>query len=346
MDEISEIIEPQLTPETKAKESIVYKVTKCFRLHALDDAHYLKFCMPIPRKDILGQKITTVRIFPKANAFITDPAGNEVAIFYSALLKQGSEFIAGIEYTVELDATVISITPSLISDSYTLSLEPLEQYLNNEADINVQNIAVQKTVQSVIGNLTNPYQKAKVLYDFVVKSIEYDYDLFVAMQTNSDIYKPQKPAELLAHKKGICGDIAKLYVALARASGVPSCIVCGLTFHPQQGNMKSVDNFGHAWAEIYLPTYGWLAVDPTYGISHKDNFFCFNNTDHLTEEYGFANVREFGSLEKGWALQIRTQERMGRYPIETRMEIEIVKLSENSIAQNSETHTSASPFTK
>jgi hypothetical protein len=209
-DEISEIIESPLQTEIKAKKSIVYKVTKRFRLHALDDAHYLKFCMPIPRKDILHQKITDVRIFPKANAFITDPAGNDVAIFYSALLKRGSELITGAEYTLELDATEISITPSLISDTYpTLDKTPA-QYLVSDEDINVQNIAVQKTAQSVRGSLTNPYEKAKALYDFVIKTIQYDYDLFMAMQTNSDIYKPQKPDELLGRKKGICGDIAKL----------------------------------------------------------------------------------------------------------------------------------------
>ncbi|MEK6905784.1 MAG: transglutaminase-like domain-containing protein, partial [Nanoarchaeota archaeon] len=62
----------------------------------------------------------------------------------------------------------------------------------------------------------------------------------------------------LQTKSGICDDYAKLFVALARAAGIPSRYV---TLYVQREKVEP-----HASAEIYLPPYGWIPLDPTWGV--------------------------------------------------------------------------------
>ncbi len=61
---------------------------------------------------------------------------------------------------------------------------------------------------------------------------------------------------VLHTRRGDCNEHAQLFVALARAAGVPSRIAAGLAY---------VDGkfYYHAWPEVLLR--GWVAVDPTFG---------------------------------------------------------------------------------
>lgn len=61
---------------------------------------------------------------------------------------------------------------------------------------------------------------------------------------------------VLHTRRGDCNEHAQLFVALARAAGVPARVASGLAY---------VDGkfFYHAWPEVRLRT--WVAVDPTFG---------------------------------------------------------------------------------
>jgi transglutaminase-like putative cysteine protease len=62
--------------------------------------------------------------------------------------------------------------------------------------------------------------------------------------------------EVLETRRGDCNEHTVLYVALARAAGLPARTAAGLVY---------VDGrfFYHAWPEVYID--GWVAVDPTFG---------------------------------------------------------------------------------
>jgi transglutaminase-like putative cysteine protease len=66
-------------------------------------------------------------------------------------------------------------------------------------------------------------------------------------------------AEVLRTRVGDCNEHTALYVALARASGLPARIAVGLVY--LRGGF-----YYHAWAEVYVEERGrglWLPVDPT-----------------------------------------------------------------------------------
>ena len=62
--------------------------------------------------------------------------------------------------------------------------------------------------------------------------------------------------QVLKTRTGDCNEHTQLFVALARAIGLPARIAAGLAY---------VDGkfYYHAWPEVLLG--GWVAVDPTFG---------------------------------------------------------------------------------
>lgn len=67
--------------------------------------------------------------------------------------------------------------------------------------------------------------------------------------------------EVLETREGDCNEHTTLFVALARAAGVPSRIAIGLVYH--RGSF-----YYHAWPEVYVGE--WIAMDPTFGQSPAD----------------------------------------------------------------------------
>lgn len=65
---------------------------------------------------------------------------------------------------------------------------------------------------------------------------------------------------LLRRPGGKCADISSIYIALARAAGVPTREILGIRSGKQAP--QDVTGWQHCWAEFYLPGYGWVPVDP------------------------------------------------------------------------------------
>jgi len=70
-------------------------------------------------------------------------------------------------------------------------------------------------------------------------------------------------AEAFVLKRGVCQDLTHIFIAAARHLDIPARYVGGY-FHRADGVTQQ--DAGHAWAEAYVPTIGWIAFDPTNGI--------------------------------------------------------------------------------
>ncbi len=89
--------------------------------------------------------------------------------------------------------------------------------------------------------------------------------------------------ETLASREADCLEHSELYVALARASGLPARVVTGAAF--------GGGSFGaHAWVEVYLGK--WVELDPTWGLmEHVDATHLRFDGDAFTS-YAMLNQLE------------------------------------------------------
>jgi transglutaminase-like putative cysteine protease len=87
----------------------------------------------------------------------------------------------------------------------------------------------------------------------------FDYQLGVT--------EVDSPIELaLAEKRGVCQDFAHIAIAIARSWGIPSRYVSGYLYHRPKKQDRSGEDATHAWIETYLPSLGWIGLDPTNHI--------------------------------------------------------------------------------
>ena len=65
--------------------------------------------------------------------------------------------------------------------------------------------------------------------------------------------------EAFGGKRGVCQDYAHIFIACARSGGVPARFVSG---HFLRSDGMVNQQAGHAWAEAYVPSLGWVGFDP------------------------------------------------------------------------------------
>ncbi|NIN09942.1 MAG: hypothetical protein GTN62_00865 [Gemmatimonadales bacterium] len=121
----------------------------------------------------------------------------------------------------------------------------LAEYLKPGPLVQSDDRRIEAQARQIVGRVRNPARAAELLNQWVYD--ELDKRITVSVPS---------AVEVLASRRGDCNEHTVLYVALARAAGIPTRTAAGLVY---------VDGrfFYHAWPEVYLG--GWVAVDPTFG---------------------------------------------------------------------------------
>jgi len=69
--------------------------------------------------------------------------------------------------------------------------------------------------------------------------------------------------EVLALRAGVCQDFAHLFIAVARAMGVPARYVSG---YIHDDRARGAVAASHAWGEAWVPGKGWVGFDATHPV--------------------------------------------------------------------------------
>lgn len=116
--------------------------------------------------------------------------------------------------------------------------------------------------KQIVGNASSPYQKALRLQDYL-RSDLFTYDLSVGPGQSSDALE----RFLFVTRRGYCEQFSGAFAAMARAVGLPARVAVGFTPGDQTGpdTYQVLGLHGHAWPEVYITGYGWVAFEPTPG---------------------------------------------------------------------------------
>jgi transglutaminase-like putative cysteine protease len=74
-------------------------------------------------------------------------------------------------------------------------------------------------------------------------------------------------AEAFALRRGVCQDLAHIFIAAARCLKIPARYIGGY-FNRSDGVVNQ--EAGHAWAEAFVQALGWVAFDPANGMCATD----------------------------------------------------------------------------
>ncbi len=141
------------------------------------------------------------------------------------------------------------------------SLGPIDGDVKTLAD------SISKGKQTVL-------EKAKAIYDWTCENTYRNPETVGCGK--GDV------CELLKDPGGKCTDISSLFVAIARAAGVPAREIFSIRLG-KKGH-EDITTWQHCWAEFFLPGYGWVPVDPA-DVRKAMLVEKLDIKDHKTKEY-------------------------------------------------------------
>jgi transglutaminase-like putative cysteine protease len=128
-------------------------------------------------------------------------------------------------------------------------------------------------------------------YQVALRFCQYVYDNFNYIKGVTTVDTTLD--EIWAIKAGVCQDFAHILMEMLRIIDIPSRYVSGYICTGQNG-MRG-EGATHAWAEAYIPDYGWLGLDPTNN--------CIANETHVRLAVGrnFSDCSPVKGVYKGSA---------------------------------------------
>ncbi len=156
--------------------------------------------------------------------------------------------LSGGRQTLAGDTLIVTReTADLLRPRYRLpaSGSPFNPYLVSEPLVQSDDPRIQAQARQIVGRTRDPRRAAHLLNAWVHDELAKRVTVSVP-----------SALEVLETRRGDCNEHTVLYVALARAVGIPARTAAGVVHVDGQF-------YYHAWPEIYLN--GWVAVDPTFG---------------------------------------------------------------------------------
>lgn len=227
--------------------------------------------LPIPR----ASAYQTVELLgvesPLAHRRTTDrDSGNEMLYFESE--HSGPVTIRAKYRITRRERTAASYRPE------ELSATDREYYLRPRGLI-VINDEIRAMAAAAAGDASDDWTVARGLYDAVLARMSYD--------KTEPGWGRGDALRACRVGKGNCTDFHSLFIALARARGIPARFQMGL---PLSGETKqSLRREYHCWAEFYTKSRGWVPVDISEAWKHeskRDYFFGGLDVNRLTVATG------------------------------------------------------------
>jgi transglutaminase-like putative cysteine protease len=141
---------------------------------------------------------------------------------------------------------------------------------------------LQQIVESERLKDDTPYQVALRFCQYVYENFEYIKGVTTVETTLDEIWKI---------RAGVCQDFAHILTEMLRLVKIPARYVSGYICTYKNG-MRG-EGATHAWAEAYIPDYGWLGLDPTNN--------CIANDTHVRLAVGrnFSDCSPVKGVYKG-----------------------------------------------
>jgi len=115
-----------------------------------------------------------------------------------------------------------------------------------------------KTVEKFSNMIKEPDNIMEIIresYNIVVTNLSYDDSKY-----KNNIRMGAEKA--LSGSSSVCMEFSDALIAILRKKGIPARAAYGRGFNPRLPISEQED---HQWVQAYVPDYGWLTIDPTWG---------------------------------------------------------------------------------
>ena len=156
--------------------------------------------------------------------------------------------------------------------------------------------AVIELCNKIIGKEKNPWNKAKLIYNYMCEKYAIQQKL---RKNDSD------PLDLIKKGSGDAFDFAVIYTALLRAADIPAYTDGGVLVN------QDLTTQSHWWCEFYIDKVGWIPADPALGagfdykkwpesdgVDEKAYYFGNMDSHHILFSRGWSQLKPFSADSK------------------------------------------------
>jgi transglutaminase-like putative cysteine protease len=256
------------------------------------------------------QKVTEVKFTPAGYRIENDRWDQPVAVFSYKDRKPGPPIISQMQVETEISSIRYFIYPERCGSLSDIPGDIKQEYTSDEGKYRIINPYIRDLAAEIVGDEKNPYWMARHIFDYVRHSLEYK------LEGGWNI-----APVVLQRGTGSCSEYTFSFIALCRAAGIPARYVGAIVV---RGDDASFDRVFHRWPEVYLPSYGWIPMDPQGGdkerpadraryIGHLSNRFLITtcgggdsdflgwyynyNESYQTDPQVLVNIETFGEWE-------------------------------------------------
>jgi hypothetical protein len=202
--------------------------------------------------DTAFQKVYFSKIDPKPADVRIDEDGNWLAVY---------------KLTPRQRIDVNAVGSVQIFASYRAFPKPSQTVLNNNLLPTSYWQSGNEQIKLLAANLKTP----EAIYDFVSKNLKYNLS-----RVQPNVQRMGAVSALQSPNQAICMEFTDLFIAIARAAGIPAREINGYAYteNKELQPLSLVNDVLHAWPEYYDKNKGaWIPIDPTWGATSGVDYF-------------------------------------------------------------------------
>ncbi|MBA7473578.1 hypothetical protein ES707_08918 [subsurface metagenome] len=254
----------------------------------------LKLWVPIPREWDSQKAVKIISVQPPPHAEYEDPEhGNRMLFWDFGKEPEKPSYRVDIKFRLESYEAHVEVDPEHIGP-YDKTSKEYALYTRSEHRICITP-KIKQMAQEAVGDEKNPYLQVNRIIGYVGKKMRYViHRVERGTGTMALLNHPVKSEETgEVHYEGSCGQQSISFISLCRAIGIPARMVSELPgWGPwiKEEDLKlykpleleiSPDGLAaaqhymamgvHHTAEFFIPNYGWIPVDVSYGVRFLGN---------------------------------------------------------------------------
>lgn len=219
-----------------------------FNLERQPPGPLLRLRIPIPYEDPSQEQIQIEPILPPGERIQLRRARESLEVRLAPADAPGQRMTLGVNVSALVYQRRIEVDPSRVgpydhlSAEYALYTRPLDGLIKLTP-------AVRSVAAQIAGGLENPWRIAEAIWDFLCDS------LILNCVHLSELDRDDPLGWVLRHGWCDCYVGSALFAGLCRAQGLPARMTGGVVLYSSKA-------FFHYWAEVLIPPYGWVPMDP------------------------------------------------------------------------------------
>lgn len=160
-----------------------------------------------------------------------------------------------VEFTLRREPVLYAVDPAKATPITDLHRRMYAEYVRTDSPHMEVTPAIAEMAKTVCGDDANPATQAQKLLQHVAATADH---------YSKDPTKPNcgigDAAVCIEKGGGCCTDLHSLFIALARARGIPSRLQMGYRLNPKKEDTVYDPGY-RCWVEYFVPAYGWIPAD-------------------------------------------------------------------------------------